>query len=67
MRNPMQPLPSPEHALDAGAGADIRCGESVPSLAWALLQGLTATVLGHGLRMDSWRIPSACRLRVWRM
>ena len=67
MRNPMQPLPSPEHALDAGAGADIMCDERVHSLAWALLSGLTAAVVGHGLRMDSWRIPSACRLLVWRM
>ena len=67
MRNPMQPLPSPEPALQAGAGTDILCDESVPSLAWALLQGLTAATVGHGLRMDSWRIPSACRPLVWRM
>ncbi len=39
MRNPMQPLPSPEHALETGAGAGVAYDARVPLLAAAAAQG----------------------------
>lgn len=58
MRNPMQPLPSPESALEAGAGVNVANDERVPLLAAAAAQGagvvlvllLMATLPGEAAR-----------------
>ena len=60
MRNPMQPLPSPEPALQAGAGADVLCDESAPpprlGFASGLDRGGGRTRAAHGFVVDPVRV-----------